>query len=86
MMHQIALGLEHLHNNKIVHRDIKPANILVSFPDPETNSPPQMKLADFGLCRVVKSDGSESSLTKRGTRGCWMAPELYSKVPIKDGK
>lgn len=80
MMHQIARGLEHLHKNKIVHRHIKPANILVSFPDHETNGPPQMKLADFGLCRVVKNDGSESSLTKCGTRG-WMAPELLIDAP-----
>lgn len=85
MMLQIARGLEHLHKNNIVRQDIKPANILVSFPDSKTNLPPQMKLADFWLCRLVKSDGSESSLTKCGTRG-WMAPKLYSNIPIKDEK
>ncbi len=44
-----------------------------------------MKVADFGLCRVVKKDGSESSFSKSGTKG-WMAPELYTKAPIRDEK
>jgi len=79
MMRQIALGLDHLHKNKIVHRDIKPTNILVSYPDSK-NGLPRMKLADFGLCRIVKTDGSQSSLTKCGTKG-WMAPELQRKSP-----
>jgi len=77
MVRQIALGLNHLHKNKIIHRDIKPTNILVSYPDPN-NGLPRMKLADFGLCRIVKTDGSQSSLTKCGTKG-WMAPELQRK-------
>jgi len=84
MMLQIARGLDHLHKNNIVHRDIKPTNILVSFPDPENNGLPRMKLADFGLCRIFKTDGSQSSLTKCGTKG-WMAPELHdTSTSIKE--
>lgn len=80
MMRQIALGLDHLHKNKIVHRNIKPTNILVTFPDPGNNGLPRMKLADFGLSRIVNTDGSQSSLTKCGTKE-WMAPELQSRAP-----
>lgn len=34
---------------------------------------------------MVKTDGSESTFSKCGTKG-WMAPELYSKVPISDNQ
>ena len=81
MIRQVALGLEHLHKKNIAHRDIKQDNILVSFPD-ETTGRSLMKLADFGLCCIVKRDGTESSLTKCGTVN-WMAPELYGKNPLK---
>ena len=76
IMRQIASGLQHLHRNNIVHRDIKPVNILISFPG--SNGRPMMKLADFGLCRIVNSDGSRSDLTPCGSPG-WMAPEMCNE-------
>ena len=72
-MRQLALGLQHLHKNNIIHRDIKPESILISIPV-TTSSQPLMKLADFGLCRVM-SDGSRCDLTPCGTLG-WKAPEM----------
>ncbi|MBI4863900.1 MAG: serine/threonine protein kinase [Candidatus Riflebacteria bacterium] len=44
----IADGLVHLHDREILHRDIKPSNILISRGC-------DVKLADFGLARVVSS-------------------------------
>jgi cyclin-dependent kinase 12/13 len=53
---QLLEALSYLHDRKIVHRDIKPSNILIS-------SHHQVKLADFGLTRSLRSyDGREQSL------------------------
>ena len=51
-LQQITSGLEYLHYSNIVHFNLKPPNILVSFPT--GNTPPQMKLADFGLYDNIK--------------------------------
>lgn len=44
---QIVLGLEYLHQNKIMHRDIKGANILV-------DNTGLVKLADFGASKQIE--------------------------------
>lgn len=43
---QIALGLKHLHNHRIIHCDLKPDNILI-------NEKNVIKISDFGLSRTV---------------------------------
>ena len=74
ILYQITKGLEHLHNLGMVHRDIKPTNILVSHK--------MMKLANFGLSKVLQTDKEDFTNTNvghpNGTRG-WLAPweEVY---------
>ena len=46
---QILQGVDWMHMNNIVHRDLKPQNILV------TNDG-KVKIADFGLSRVIGSN------------------------------
>lgn len=40
--------VEYVHNLGIVHRDLKPENILLT-----RDSPPIIKIADFGLAKSV---------------------------------
>jgi len=44
-MHQLLLGIEFCHTNRVLHRDLKPQNLLI-------NNKGQLKLADFGLARA----------------------------------
>merc|ERR1711939_1147219 len=44
-MHQLLLGIDFCHENRVLHRDLKPQNLLI-------NNQGQLKLADFGLARA----------------------------------
>lgn len=50
IMYQILDGMNYIHGTNVIHRDLKPANILVSCADCT------IKIADFGLSRVVGKD------------------------------
>jgi len=65
---QICLGINYLHNNKIIHRDIKPSNI---FLDKNYN----VKIGDLGIARTLE----KVSMVKTciGTP-YYMSPELFS--------
>jgi len=72
--------LAHLHALKIVHRNIKPTNLLIFVPS-ESNSKPQMKLADFDISKVLKTNVdinfTNTSVTNPSGSMGWMAPEVY---------
>ena len=68
ILHQIALGLRHAHEQKIVHRDIKPGNVRVL----EDGT---AKIMDFGIAKVLQQ---ETGLTKTGMTvgtAAYLAPE-----------
>ncbi|KAI6709558.1 negative regulator of the PHO system [Marssonina coronariae] len=44
-MHQLLLGIDFCHTNRVLHRDLKPQNLLI-------NNKGQLKLGDFGLARA----------------------------------
>ncbi|XP_060719007.1 serine/threonine-protein kinase/endoribonuclease IRE1-like [Tachysurus vachellii] len=70
LVKEVLLGLEYLHDEKIIHRDIKPANILI---DVEGN----VRLADFGISRTINQAASYVYTTRAGTRG-WEATEILN--------
>ncbi|XP_028409492.1 ankyrin-3-like [Dendronephthya gigantea] len=76
MIGEILSGLEFLHWKGILHRDLKPSNVLVDIEG-------RMKLADFGISRVVNEDETTVETDAKGTRG-WMPPEVIEAIVKKE--
>src|SRR4029453_17338130 len=77
IIRQVAAALHKAAEQKITHRDIKPENIMIT-PGGE------VKVADFGLARVVR-DGEALNLTQVGiTMGTplYMSPEQVEGQPV----
>ncbi|KAI8137703.1 kinase-like domain-containing protein, partial [Fennellomyces sp. T-0311] len=66
---EVALGLRHLHNSKVIHRDIKPDNILL-------NEQGHAHLTDFNIA-VQYTDSKP--LTSIAGSMAYMAPEVLAK-------
>ncbi|WP_300012133.1 serine/threonine-protein kinase [Pseudonocardia sp.] len=64
---ELARVLAYVHDEGVVHRDVKPSNILVE-PDG------RVRLADFGISRLVGTSGLTSADGTIGTAG-YLAPE-----------
>ncbi|RKP05992.1 kinase-like domain-containing protein, partial [Thamnocephalis sphaerospora] len=80
LLYQIAAGVHHLHQLKLVHRDLKPQNILVANgPGAIGMHEVRVLISDFGLCKRLEVDQSSFGDTAvrhgSGTIG-WRAPEL----------
>ncbi|XP_039306923.1 titin isoform X3 [Solenopsis invicta] len=73
-MRQICQGVEYMHQNKIVHLDLKPENIMC-----HTRTSHRIKLIDFGLARILKSDTPVRVLF--GTPE-FIPPEIINYEPI----
>jgi serine/threonine protein kinase len=58
---QVAEGLQHAYEVKLVHRDIKPSNLMIS-PSPlapqegRTGKLPKVKILDMGLARLLEAE------------------------------
>jgi serine/threonine protein kinase len=79
-VHEIALGMCHLHKHNIVHRDLAARNILLSH---SNLADAHAKISDFGMSRVLQQEIEAKTKSKIGPV-CWMAPEsigqqVYSK-------
>ena len=77
---QVCEGLQYAHDQGVVHRDIKPENILL-------DKTGRVKIADFGLARLVGTDPGTRRLTQpREVMGTphYMAPEQVEKPQFVD--
>ncbi|XP_047996553.1 tyrosine-protein kinase Src42A isoform X3 [Leguminivora glycinivorella] len=77
MAAQIAAGMAYLESQNYIHRDLAARNVLVA----DANI---VKIADFGLARLIKEDEYEARVGARFPIK-WTAPEAanYSKFSIK---
>jgi len=71
-LHDVAAGLEYLHDHNIIHQDIKPDNILV---DDNCN----FMVTDFGISVNADGDIFNSNGMSGGTRA-YMGPERFEGI------
>ncbi|PRP78052.1 DNA-directed RNA polymerase subunit beta, partial [Planoprotostelium fungivorum] len=71
LMSEIALGMLHLHKEKVIHRDLAVRNILLS-------KHCEAKVADFGLSRTQESTDEASHTVSTIGPAKWMSPEAIT--------
>jgi serine/threonine protein kinase len=71
---QLCAALEYAHGEKVIHRDLKPANLML-----DANS--RLKLADFGLARVMTD-----SMSRISGAGLTSGTLVYMSPQQADGK
>lgn len=71
-LHDVAAGLEYLHDHNIIHQDIKPDNILL---DDNCN----FMVTDFGISVNSSSGINDSNGMSGGTRA-YMGPERFTGI------
>jgi len=77
VVQQVLAALKYLHSIGITHRDLKPENLLYASADPKSEKYNTVKLADFGLARIMQND----CLTTMCGTPAYVAPEvLYQRV------
>jgi serine/threonine-protein kinase len=67
----LADALVHAHSAGVIHRDLKPENVLV-----KQDEPPAVKLADFGIARILSSDDRMTMTGALVGSPHHMAPEI----------
>jgi serine/threonine protein kinase len=81
VMHGVLQALDYAHKHAVVHRDMKPENVLLSDEG-------MVKVADFGIARLIDDTGVGGTATKTGTTvgtPQYMSPEQVASSKV-DGR
>jgi eukaryotic-like serine/threonine-protein kinase len=81
VMHGVLHALDYAHRHAIVHRDMKPENVLIADEG-------MVKVADFGIARLMDDTGLGGTATKTGTTvgtPQYMSPEQVASSKV-DGR
>ncbi len=76
----MCTALQYAHEQGVLHRDIKPENILL-------DSKGRVKIADFGIAKLIDETGQEMLLTQSGAKlgtAPYMAPEQIEQPSTVD--
>jgi serine/threonine protein kinase/Tfp pilus assembly protein PilF len=76
---QICAGLAQAHRQGVIHGDLKCGNVILAK-SPEGGE--RAVLTDFGLAKLKLGDGESGKTTQAGGSFDYMAPELFSGVPV----
>lgn len=71
---QLCLGLDHIHQNKMMHRDLKTANVLLTTTG-------LVKLGDFGFSRQYEDSLSQPVGSTFCGTPYYLSPELWHRKP-----
>ena len=77
LLRQVALGLQHAHDQGMVHRDVKPQNLMLTFHS-------QVKILDFGLARLGGDQTGDRGLTLAGE--VVGTPDYLAPEQIRDSR
>jgi len=75
LVSKMVSALEYLHSLGIVHRDLKPENLLLK----DETSMTEVKIADFGLSKIVGTSSMARMMTACGTPS-YVAPEVLLTI------
>jgi len=80
---EICQGMSYAHSKGVVHRDLKPSNIMIH----QDNATSVVKVIDFGIAKLLDSDGCTMGLTGNGQllgSLCYMSPERLQRKAIDE--
>lgn len=78
LVETVARAVQHAHDRGVVHRDLKPANILLAYDREARTTNPSPKVTDFGLARLLESNGVQTRTGSLLGTPSYMAPEQVS--------